>query len=79
LILDVLFELGRQFVSMGLLHYENEIGPFNQLACHGIFGIVIQTGRGTLNAWMGRENMLSSGTAKAILTADEQYVSHTSK
>ncbi len=67
---------GPEFVSMRLFHDEDQLCPFDQLSCHRVFCIAIQTSRCALNARVRRKDLFRRGASKSVLAADEQDISH---
>ena len=79
LVREVLPELGSDFVSVRLLHDEDDLGPLNQLWRQWIVCIVIRPRRGAFDSRVACEYLLSRWATQAILATDEKDALHVPK
>jgi hypothetical protein len=79
LVREVLPELGSDFVSVRLLHDEDDLCPLNQLWRQWIVCIMIRPRRGTFDSRMACEYLLSRWATQAILATDEEDALHVPK
>ncbi len=79
LVREVLPELGSDFVSVCLLHDEDDLCPLNQLWRQWIVCIVIRPRRGTFDSRVACEYLLSRWATQAILATDEKDALHVPK
>ena len=73
---EVLPELGIDFVSVCLLHDEDDLGPLNQLWRQWIVCIVIRPRRGAFDSRVACEYLLSRWATQPILATDEKDALH---
>ena len=57
---------------MGLLHHKDEVGPLQQLWGDRVLGIMVEAGRGSLDAGPIGKDLLSRWAPEPVLTADEK-------
>jgi hypothetical protein len=79
LVREVLPELGSDFVSVRLLHDEDDFCPLNQLWRQWIIGIVVRSRRGAFDTWIACEYLLSCWATQAILATNEEDAPHVSR
>lgn len=79
LVREVLPELGSDFVSVRLLHDEDDFCPLNQLGRQWIVCIVIRPRRGAFNSRVTCKYLLSCRATQPILATDEEDALHVSK
>ena len=72
--LQVGLEAFLELVAVGPLHDEDDIGPLHQFGRDGLFRVMVQPGRGGLDAGPLGEHLLGRRGAEAVLGADEKEV-----
>jgi len=65
-----------QLVPVGLLHHEDDVGPFDLLGRQHHVRVVRDAGRVSLDARPGRKDLFGGRAAQAIGAADEEDVGH---
>src|SRR5215217_4668963 len=74
--LEVPFEAFLKPVPVRFLHHEDRVRPGDEFGRRRVLRVVVEPGRGDLDAFMRREDLLRRGAAKPVLAAQEQDLLH---
>ena len=64
---------------MCALHYEDYIGPADQLWRYRVFSVVVEASRTAFDVLARRKDLLGGWASQAILAANEEYALHEEK